>query len=63
MRIYGVGEIAQELHVDVDLVRKWRERGRMPEPTAKLTMGYVWQGQEIEDWMNERAELTLRPVS
>ena len=53
MTIYGVTEIAQALGVSPDLVRKWRERGKLPEPSAELTAGYVWQGTEIEEWIRQ----------
>lgn len=50
-KLWGVGEIAEALGRDVELIRKWRERGKLPEPTAKLGRGYVWQGPEIEAWI------------
>ena len=53
-RLYGLAEIAETLGVDIHLVRLWRDRGKLPEPTAKLTMGWVWAAEDIDPWMGER---------
>jgi hypothetical protein len=29
------------------------KRGTLPEPTEKLTMGYVWQGEAIEGYIEQ----------
>lgn len=53
MTLYGLAEIAEALGVNRDLVNKWRERGKLPEPTAQLKAGYVWAGEDIEWWIQE----------
>lgn len=52
-KLYGLAEIAQELGLDVKQVRMWKHRGKLPEPTARLTMGHVWHGREIEEWIRQ----------
>lgn len=54
MRIYGLAEIARELGEKVNTVRAWMYRGKLPAPTEKLKGGHVWQGEEIESWINDR---------
>jgi predicted DNA-binding transcriptional regulator AlpA len=53
VRIYGVSELARALGVSEDVIRKRRERGTLPAPVEKLTMGYVWQGEAIETYIEQ----------
>jgi hypothetical protein len=52
--VYGVSELARALGVSEDVIRKRNQRGTLPEPAEKLTMGYVWQGEAIETYISEQ---------
>ncbi len=51
MRIYGLAEIAPRAWENVNTVRAWFFRGKLPVPTETLKAGHVWQGEEIESWI------------
>jgi len=53
-RLYGLAEIAEALDMRVGTVRMWFQRGKLPPATVVLTLGHVWQGEEIESWINDR---------
>jgi predicted DNA-binding transcriptional regulator AlpA len=50
-RLYGVAELAAATGQRRATVSQWARRGRLPEPTARLAMGPVWAGPEIEGWI------------
>lgn len=51
MKIYGLTEVAQALGVSPNVVRQWHKRGKLPEPTARLSAGSVWVAKDIEPWI------------
>lgn len=51
MRIYGLAEIATELGENLNTVRAWMYRGKLPAPTETLKGGHVWLREEIENWI------------
>jgi len=54
-RVYGVAELAEAAGMSQEVIRKRRERGTMPEPRQKLSGGWVWWGDEIEEWIAARS--------
>lgn len=54
VRIYGLAEIATELGENLNTVRAWFFRGKLPAPAETLKAGHVWQGEEIERWIIDR---------
>ena len=51
--LYGEYEVARSLGVSPGLVAQWFKRGKLPEPTARLAMGPVWNASAIEPWLAE----------
>jgi len=54
VNLYGIAEIARALGCSRALVAQWHRRGKLPEPSARLSMGPVWSGRRIEPWIRER---------
>jgi predicted DNA-binding transcriptional regulator AlpA len=54
MKLYGVKEIAEALGVRADTVSQWILRGKLPEPTERLSAGPVWLASVIEPWIEAR---------
>lgn len=51
LKLYGLTEIAEALDLQPGLVTVWHHRGRLPEPTARLAMGPVWEEADIGPWL------------
>lgn len=51
MKLYGLTEIARATGLPPNLVTVWHHRGRLPEPTARLAMGPVWEEADIWPWI------------
>ncbi|WP_410575490.1 helix-turn-helix transcriptional regulator [Amycolatopsis sp. cmx-4-61] len=51
---YGLAEIADALGLSRQLVTVWRRRRShdIPEPTAELSSGPIWEGAAIEPWID-----------
>jgi len=52
--LLGIAEIAARLGVPRVTVAQWRVRGKLPEPTAMLAMGPVWDEATIAEWERGR---------
>ena len=57
-RFYGLTEIARASGIDRRLLALWLQRGKLPEPDARLAMGPVWTAQRIEPWIRGKAGVT-----
>lgn len=51
--LYGIYEIAQALGVSRAAMAQRRVRGKLPPPTAVLSMGAVWRAEDIEPWIEQ----------
>jgi hypothetical protein len=65
VKLYGIAEIASALGERRETVGQWHHRGQLPQPTAELRMGPVWDATVIEPWMKEararkRSQLKLK---
>lgn len=59
--LLGVSEIAQIFGVHPATVSKWMQRGRLPEPLARLASGYVWNRAQIESVQLQRDGFPVWP--
>lgn len=59
--LLGVSEIAKIFGVHPATVSKWVQRGRLPEPLARLASGYVWNRAQIDAVELERTGFPLLP--
>ncbi len=66
---YGLAEIADALGLSRQLVTVWRRRRShdIPEPTAELSSGPIWEGAAVEPWIDRmrarRGEGEAAPLS
>lgn len=51
MKLYGLAEVAKTAGIDKRVLAVWRQRGKLPEPTAELASGPVWSARVIEPWI------------
>lgn len=49
----GAAEIATMLGVSVQRVHQLKAKPGFPPPLAKLTMGFVWDQDEVEQWARD----------
>lgn len=69
-KAYGMQEIADDLGVSPNTVRKWKQRQKLPPPDVELACGPIWFGsvvlmyyteytEGIECWLAEEFERQL----
>ena len=49
--MFGIAELAAATGRPRGTIAQWYRRGKLPDPTARLAMGPVWTGPDIEDWI------------
>lgn len=49
--LVGAMEIAQRAGVRYGLVQRWIARATFPEPALRLSMGPLWDWQDVEAWL------------
>lgn len=58
MKLYGIAEIAAEIGERRQTVAQWHRRGKLPPPTAELSMGPVWTHEALSEWLTNVQEGT-----
>lgn len=62
VKLMGVWEIAQRLGVGRQRAGIIAKQKGFPDPLARLRMGQVWDGDQVEAWIAEhRPELAEEP--
>jgi hypothetical protein len=51
MKLYGISEIAAELGVQPGTVSVWKNRGKLPPPSAVLAQGPVWTASTVRPFI------------
>lgn len=57
LRLVGLREIAELLHVQPDTPNVWRARGVLPEPEWVVSGTPVWRLETIVGWARESGRL------
>jgi eukaryotic-like serine/threonine-protein kinase len=61
-QLAGVDELAAELGVTRDAIHKWRKRhDDFPQPVATLTMGNLWQRDDVLKWAKSTGRYPVKP--
>lgn len=52
-RIMGAAEVRDRLGIGRTRLVELMRRASFPQPIKKLSAGYIWDGDEIEQWIAE----------
>ncbi|QAY16144.1 MerR-like helix-turn-helix DNA binding domain protein [Arthrobacter phage Sonali] len=49
--VYTIKDLAERTGLTPNLLRQWKNRGKLPEPTYTLGQSPAWSGEPIESWL------------
>lgn len=52
-KLMGAAEVCDRLGIGRTRLRELMRRATFPQPLKKLTAGYIWDGDAIEQWVAE----------
>jgi predicted DNA-binding transcriptional regulator AlpA len=51
--LVALGDIARMAGANIETVKKWADRGQLPEPVAVTSGGRIWFRSDVEAWLTQ----------
>jgi predicted DNA-binding transcriptional regulator AlpA len=52
LKLWGSAELCQHMGISRETLRKWKQKDGFPQPLASLSMGPVWDAEQVKQWKN-----------